>query len=179
MYRWGVCGRNRGAGGTSHGLTVCTMLERDVEVPSGGKPSAAPEGFPQPAFDVTGWDDIPVPSNWQLLGYPDKPIYTNISYTFPPNPPYVPAHNPSGCYRRTFTIDASWQGREVFLVLESVDSACQVWVNGQEVGYSEDSRLPPSSVLRAICATGRIRSPCWRRVTAPGRSGGSRITGRK
>jgi beta-galactosidase len=76
------------------------------------------------------------------LGYPDKPIYTNIVYPFKADPPRVPQNNPTGLYRRTFTIPESWDGREVFLVFESIDSAALVWVNGQDVGYSEDSRLP-------------------------------------
>ncbi|HOS42617.1 MAG TPA: glycoside hydrolase family 2 TIM barrel-domain containing protein, partial [Armatimonadota bacterium] len=105
-------------------------------------PLRVPAGFAEDDFDVAGWDDLPVPSNWQLFDYPDRPIYTNWHYPFPPNPPFVPAHNPTGCYRRAFTLPERWAGRETFLVLESVDSACYVWVNGTEVGYSQDSRLP-------------------------------------
>ncbi len=105
-------------------------------------PLQVPAGFAADGFDVSGWDNLPVPSNWQLFDYPDRPIYTNVKYTFPPNPPFVPEHNPTGCYRRTFTLPERWAGRAVFLVLESVDSACYVWVNGEAVGYSQDSRLP-------------------------------------
>ncbi|HEY3377326.1 MAG TPA: glycoside hydrolase family 2 TIM barrel-domain containing protein [Armatimonadota bacterium] len=130
-------------------LTCARMTSRNVQLLNGpwqfllvDSPDATPGDFATETYDASAWDTIPVPSNWQLLGYPDPPIYTNIAYPFDPTPPFVPEHNPTGCYRRTFTLDASWQGREVFLVLESVDSACYVWVNGQEVGYSTDSRLP-------------------------------------
>ncbi|HEY3281964.1 MAG TPA: glycoside hydrolase family 2 TIM barrel-domain containing protein [Armatimonadota bacterium] len=105
-------------------------------------PEAAPEGFWAPEFDDSGWDAIPVPSNWQLLGYWDKPIYTNIVYPIPPDPPFVPEANPTGCHRRTFELPPEWEGREVFLTFESADSDLTVWVNGVEVGYSQDSRLP-------------------------------------
>ncbi|GAB4513023.1 MAG: hypothetical protein Kow0047_24540 [Anaerolineae bacterium] len=105
-------------------------------------PAAAPERFFDPDFDVSGWDTIPVPSNWQMQGY-DKPIYTNVQYPFPPDDlPRVPEDdNPTGCYRRTFTVPESWAGRRIFLAFEGVDSAFHVWVNGQLVGYSQDSRL--------------------------------------
>ncbi len=105
-------------------------------------PDAAPEGFNLSDFSAETWDDISVPSNWQLLGYWDKPIYTNIVYPFKADPPRVPEANPTGLYRKTFVVPDDWAGREVFLVFESIDSAGLVWVNGEEVGYSEDSRLP-------------------------------------
>lgn len=105
-------------------------------------PASVPEGFFADSFDVSAWDSIPVPGNWQLYDYPDKPIYTNVAYPFPPTPPQVPVHNPTGCYRRNFTIDPSWERRIVALVFESVDSAFYLWVNGVLVGYSTDSRLP-------------------------------------
>ncbi len=104
-------------------------------------PLRAPEGFYTETFDVSGWDDLPVPSNWQLFDYWDKPIYTNTHYPFELSPPNVPEINPTGCYRRTFTLDAAWAGRQVYIVFESVDSAFYLWVNGIEVGYSQDSRL--------------------------------------
>ena len=83
-----------------------------------------------------------MPGNWQLQGFNDIPIYTNVVYPFPPDPPFVPAANPTGCYRRTFTLEPAWLERSIYLSFEAVDSAFYVWVNGQEVGYSQDSRLP-------------------------------------
>lgn len=105
------------------------------------RPELTPPGFYEVDYDVGDWDSIPVPSNWQMLGY-DRPIYTNVQYPFAVDPPRVPADNPTGLYRRTFTIPAEWRGRQVFLVFGGVDSAFYVWVNGQPVGYSQGSRLP-------------------------------------
>jgi len=93
-------------------------------------------------FDDSCWDTMPVPSNWQMLGY-DKPIYTNVVYPFPADPPRVPHDdNPTGLYRKSFVVPDTWMKKQVFLVFEGVDSAFYVWVNGEMVGYSEDSRLP-------------------------------------
>jgi beta-galactosidase len=106
------------------------------------KPAERPAGFYGADYDVSGWDDIAVPGNWQMSGY-GKPIYTNMRFPFPANPPYIPhEYNPVGSYRRTFTIPAGWAGRQVFVHFEGVDSTFYVWVNGRKVGYSEDSMLP-------------------------------------
>ena len=103
-------------------------------------PLDVPEGFPQ--VDKTTWDNIPVPSNWQMLGYFDKPQYTNVRYPIPVEPPFVPAENPIGLYSRKFYVPEEWKEREVFLRFEGVDSAFYVWVNGQMVGYSQCSHMP-------------------------------------
>jgi len=106
-------------------------------------PASAPARFYEPGFDVSGWDTISVPGNWQLQGY-DKPIYTNVQYPFPPDDlPRVPEEdNPTGSYCRTFTVPQEWDGRQIFLLFEGVDSAFYLWVNGEMVGYSQGSRLP-------------------------------------
>ncbi len=103
-------------------------------------PDAAPAFF-EPGFAVGDWADLPVPSNWQLHGF-DRPIYTNVIYPFPCDPPRTPPANPTGCYVTAFEIPASWEGRDVFLNFDSVDSVFYLWLNGQEVGFSTDSRLP-------------------------------------
>ncbi|MEZ4825055.1 MAG: glycoside hydrolase family 2 TIM barrel-domain containing protein [Bacteroidia bacterium] len=93
-------------------------------------------------FDDSAWDQIPVPSNWQVLGY-GTPIYTNIIHPFPPTPPIVPGDkNETGFYRHTFDIPQSWDGMQVLLHFAGVQSACYVWVNGTQVGYSEGSMTP-------------------------------------
>jgi beta-galactosidase len=111
-------------------------------------PDAAPERFYSPDFDASDWAALPVPGNWQMpefwdaLSFPDRPIYLNVHYPFEPDPPHVPEANPTGCYRRTFELDAGWGGRRITLLFESVDAAFYLWINGHEVGYSQGSRLP-------------------------------------
>jgi beta-galactosidase len=87
------------------------------------KPADRPVDFYQPNYDVSGWDEIPVPSNWQMHGY-GRPIYLNVTYPFPANPPHIPhSYNPVGSYRREFTIPEAWDAREVFLHFDGVKSA--------------------------------------------------------
>lgn len=88
-----------------------------------------------------GWDDIKVPGMWQLQGY-GRPLYTNVNYPFPVDPPNVPLLNETGSYWRMFTVPQSWFGQQVRLRFEGVDSAFHLWINGQEVGYSQGSRNP-------------------------------------
>ena len=113
-------------------------------------PASRPKDFFQPEIEVGSWDKISVPSNWQLQGY-GVPLYTNVVYPFKKAPPRVmdeppkdytnyEHRNPVGSYRREFELPSDWQGRNVFLQFEGVDSAFYVWVNGKEVGYSQDSR---------------------------------------
>jgi len=104
-----------------------------------------PADFFKDAYDTSQWADFPVPSNWEFKGY-GMPRYMNSAYTFgsqPPQPPMVPREgNPVGSYKRTFRLPANWKGREVFLQFGAVNSAFYVWVNGQFVGYSQDSKTP-------------------------------------
>lgn len=96
-------------------------------------------------FDDSAWDKMPVPGMWELNGYGD-PVYKNVGWAwagqYKNNPP-IPAdwHNYAGQYRRTFDIDKSWVGKDVFLHIGSATSNVRVWINGREVGYSEDSKL--------------------------------------
>ncbi|MBD5782232.1 DUF4981 domain-containing protein [Pelagicoccus sp. NFK12] len=104
------------------------------------KPADRPIGFEAPAYDVSSWDTIPVPSNWELEGH-GIPIYTNLVYPFPKNPPFIDASdNPVGSYRREFTVPADWDGKDIFLSFGAVRSAFYLWINGQQVGYSEGSK---------------------------------------
>jgi DNA primase len=93
----------------------------------------------------SNWDDITVPSNWQLQGdgkY-DPPYFTNTKYPFEPNPPFVPKdYNPTGVYKKSFTIPDSWKNDQVFIHFAGVQSAMILWINGKEVGYHEDGMLP-------------------------------------
>ncbi len=101
-----------------------------------------PTGFEQPGYDASGWKTIKVPADWQAEGF-DQPRYNNITYPFPANRPLIPhATDPVGSYRRDVDLPANWQGSDVLLHIGAAGSAYTVWVNGQKVGYSEDSKLP-------------------------------------
>ncbi|KAL7613821.1 hypothetical protein Lser_V15G06726 [Lactuca serriola] len=113
-------------------------------------PTTAPSNFHDTVFQDSTWDTIPVPSNWQMHGF-DRPIYTNIIYPFPLDPPHVPEDNPTGCYRTYFQLPKEWEGRRILLHFEAVDSAFHVWVNGSLVGYSQDSRLPAEFEITEFC----------------------------
>jgi len=106
------------------------------------KPSDRPVDFYKPRYDVSKWDEIPVPSNWQMHGY-GRPIYLNMRYPYPVNPPYIPHdYNPVGSYRTDFRVPGTWKNRQVFLHFDGVKSASYIWINGRKVGYSQDSMLP-------------------------------------
>ncbi|MDO4550766.1 MAG: glycoside hydrolase family 2 TIM barrel-domain containing protein [Planctomycetia bacterium] len=103
-------------------------------------PAERPQDFYKNDFDVSRWNDISVPGNWQVQGY-DYPIYVNHPYPFPHKPPYIAQdYNPVGSYRRTFTIPENWKNRRTFLCFDGVGTAAYVWVNGEKVGYTQDAR---------------------------------------
>lgn len=105
-------------------------------------PELRPFYFYKDDYDTRDWKTITVPGNWELQGY-DVPIYVNIQYPFKPNPPYPSKdYNPVGSYKRTFTIPENWKGEDIYLHFGAVSSAMYVWVNEQQVGYSEDSKTP-------------------------------------
>lgn len=83
---------------------------------------------------------IPVPGCWQLYGF-DKPMYTNIQYPYPVDPPYVPDENPCGVYRTVFTLPENWENRDTHIVFEGVCSCLYLYVNGQYVGFTQGSHL--------------------------------------
>ncbi len=113
------------------------------------KPDDSPgeEDFYGNDADVSDWDDIEVPSCWEMKGY-DTPMYVNVEYPFVDNPPYIRIQgayqgkfgdNPVGSYRRTFTLPDTWNGKRVFVHFDGISSAAYVWVNGQYVGYTQGS----------------------------------------
>ena len=108
------------------------------------EPSARPgeTAFWGDAADVSGWDEIDVPSCWEMKGY-DKPLYVNVEYPFYNTPPYINnkvngiGDNPVGSYRRTFTLPQGWNEKNVFLHFDGLYSAAYVWINGEYVGYTQ------------------------------------------
>jgi len=115
-------------------------------------PDSRPANFYSTTFDASDWKSIPVPSCWELQGY-GVPMYVNFTYPFKVDPPQVMEEppknytsygqrNPVGSYRRTFKVPANWGAGRTLIHFAGVDSAMYVWVNGQKVGYSENSRVP-------------------------------------
>ena len=107
-------------------------------------PGLVPKGISKESNN-TNWDNINVPSNWQLQndGKYDPPYFTNTKYPFEPNPPFVPKdYNPTGVYKKSFSIPDNWNGNQVYIHFAGVQSSMTLWINGEEVGYHEDGMLP-------------------------------------
>ncbi len=129
------------------------------------RPELRPVDFYRPEYDVSGWKTIPVPSCWQMQGY-GVPEYTNITYPFKNDPPRVTSEppkeytayedrDPVGSYRRDFEVPPEWAGRRVFITFDGVDSNLFLWINGQRVGYSTNSRAPAEFDLTKYLHAGK------------------------
>ena len=113
-----------------------------------------PRDFFRGGDRIEGWDTIPVPSCWEMHGY-GFPNYTNVRYPFPVDPPRICRNNPVGSYYREFDLPAAWRDRDVSLHFGGVYSAYYVWVNGEYVGYAEDSALPSEFDVTPFLREGR------------------------
>lgn len=116
-------------------------------------PELSPTGFYQIDYDSSKWDRIEVPSCWQMKGY-GKMSYTDLYYLFPIHPPYVPTDNPTGIYRRSFRVGELASGQRTLLKFNGVDSAFDLWINGEHAGYSKVSRLPSEFDITPYIAAG-------------------------
>lgn len=106
---------------------------------------------------TASWNDIQVPGNWEVQGF-GTAIYTNHGYEFKPRnpqPPALPENNPVGIYRRDFEIPAGWDGRDVYLHINGAKSGLYVYINGREVGYSEDSKNPAEFLINPYLKQGK------------------------
>lgn len=123
-------------------------------------PSKVPADFFQPTTSTASWDNLPVPSNWQVVAARegrayDRPIFSNIRYPFEATPPRITADtNATGLYRTTFTVPAGWEQKPLFLHFGGVQSACSVWLNGQPLGYHEDGMTPFEFDISALVKGG-------------------------
>ena len=118
---------------------------------------SCPREFYQTNYKTKDWSNIQVPGSWELQGF-DAPIYTDTRYPFPANPPYVPTdYNPVGAYIRDFVVPNHWEGMDIFLDFEGVESAYYVWVNGELAGYAEDSRLSSQFNISHLIKKGKNR----------------------
>lgn len=136
-------------------------------------PKDRPINFMRSNTDVSQWDDIKVPSNWEVEGF-GVPIYVNHQYEFsdykamiaedmenvetyyPKDPGNVPDnYNPVGSYRREFTINSKWKGKEIFLHIGAMKAGGFIWLNGKYIGYSQGSKLPTEFNITKAAKTGK------------------------
>lgn len=127
-------------------------------------PEQRPVDFYKMNFDVSAWKEIRVPSNWEVHGY-GTPFYRNFGYTIKKDFPRLMSEpetwytaykerNPVGSYRRNFEVPVNWSGRRIFITFEGVDCAFFLWINGEKVGYSVNSRNPADFDLTKYVKTG-------------------------
>ncbi len=118
-------------------------------------PAERPFWFFKNDFDTRSWDQIEVPSNWQMKGY-DYPIYTNVKYPHKTTPPLITDdYNPVGSYKRTFEIPANWKNKQVIAHFGAAGASLSLWVNEQYVGYSEDSKTPMEFDITPFLKSGK------------------------
>lgn len=116
-----------------------------------------PENITDPSIDVSSWKNIQVPGNWELQGFGEA-YYVNQRYEFAPSnptPPLLPEKNPVGVYRRDFEIPAEWLQRDLFLHIAAAKSGVYVYINGKEVGYSENSKDPAEFLINPYIQAGK------------------------
>ena len=116
-----------------------------------------PQNITDPSVNTSSWDDITVPGNWEVQGH-GVAIYTNHGYEFKPRnpqPPLLPEANPVGVYRRDIEIPASWDNRDIYLHIGGAKSGLYVYLNGKEVGYSEDSKNPAEFLINKYLQPGK------------------------
>jgi beta-galactosidase len=124
------------------------------------RPEQRPMEFYKPGFDVSSWKEIPVPSNWQVLGY-GTPYYKNNGYVIKRDWPRVMSEppknwtayeerNPVGSYRREFDVPANWNGRRVFITFDGVDSAFFLWINGESAEFDITRYVKPGKNMIAV-----------------------------
>lgn len=150
------------------------LLNGDWAFQYADKPADRNTEFFKEDYDVSDWDTIQVPGNWQTQGY-DKPIYSNSTYPWTmngggsadtTNATAPTSYNPVGSYRRSFTVKPEMLegGRQIFISFQGVESAFYLWINGQQVGYSEDSYTPADFNITPIST--RVKTPSPSRYTA-------------
>ena len=116
-----------------------------------------PANITDPSISTDSWNDIQVPGNWERQGF-GVAIYTNHGYEFKPRnpqPPLLPEENPVGVYRRDIEVPSDWDGRDIYLHIGGAKSGTYVYVNGQEVGYSEDSKNPAEFLINKYLKPGK------------------------
>lgn len=148
-----------------HASSLCRSLNGSWKFNWVPTPEQRPVDFYKSDFDVSSWKEIPVPSNWEVHGY-GTPFYRNLGYTIKKDFPHVMSEpdkwytsykerNPVGSYRREFEVPAGWAGRRNFITFDGVDCAFFLWVNGEKVGFSVNSRNAAEFDLTKYLKTGK------------------------
>jgi len=118
-------------------------------------PDSRTKDFFKLGTDLSNWDNIIVPGNWEMQGF-GTPIYLDEEYPFPPNPPFVPHnYNAVGSYARTFSIPENWAEREIYIRFDGVRSAFYFWINGKFMGYSQGSKTPAEFNITSFLNPGK------------------------
>lgn len=124
------------------------------------KAAMAPEDFYREDFDASQWVDMPVPGNWEFNGY-GIPVYVASGFGFrAPHFEVDPDDTPTGSYRHEFSLPANWDGRRIFIHFEAGTTAMYVWINGQKVGYTENSRCPAEFDITPYIRKGKNLLAC-------------------
>lgn len=148
-----------------HKSSYCQVLNGLWKFNWVASPEKRPVDFYKTDYNVSSWDDISVPSNWEVKGY-GTPFYRNMGYTIKKDFPHIMSEpdksytayterNPVGSYRRDFEVPATWSGRRIFITFDGVDCAFFIWVNGEKVGYSVNSRNAAEFDLTNYVKTGK------------------------
>ncbi|MFG4003357.1 glycoside hydrolase family 2 TIM barrel-domain containing protein [Flavobacterium aquidurense] len=117
-------------------------------------PDQRPLDFFQTGFDDSKWSKIPVPSNWEMHGF-DMPIYTNYTYPFAANPPFIDnSYNPVGSYRRKFTVPQNWKDKEIILHFGSISGYARIFINGKEAGMTKASKTAAEFNITSLLKNG-------------------------
>lgn len=118
-------------------------------------PEEVPTNFEEPQYNTNDWDEINVPSNWQMKGF-GHAMFRNVSMTFETEPPHPPQYyNPTGCYKRTFNVPSHWENKEILLRFEGIKSASYIWVNGTKVGYNQGGFEPAEFNITPFVKVGK------------------------
>jgi len=150
-----------------HASSLCRTLNGQWKFNWVPRPEQRPLDFYKSDFDDSNWKEIPVPSNWEVHGY-GTPFYRNLGYTIKKDYPHVMSEpekwytsykerNPVGSYRREFDVPANWIGRRNFITFDGVDCAFFLWVNGEKIGFSVNSRNPAEFDLTKYLKAGKNR----------------------
>ncbi len=124
------------------------------------KAAEFPVDFYKEDYDVSKWVEMPVPGNWEFNGY-GIPVYVSAGFGFRASPPHVEKDDsPVGAYRREFNIKDDWKDRRVFIHFEGGTSGMYVWVNGQKVGYTENSKSPAEFDITKYVRKGKNTLAC-------------------